>query len=171
MNVDIEALLSSKRDLSEEEFNENPELAYLVDNYGFNLIRGKIFIADGWYILSQVELNYCANVNQINSSSTVSYNVVNFVTYIKHATAKILFDNCTLGNSPTANELPEINADIVFSNCTSTNNHTNTINGCMFKKEIYLNNSNIDFNDCAFTDNFKCENVNFNVNFSRNKFF
>ena len=171
MNVDIEALLSSKRDLSEGEFNENPELAYLVDNYGFNLIRGKIFIADGWYILSQVELNYCANVNQINSSSTVSYNVVNFVTYIKHATAKILFDNCTLGNSPTANELPEINADIVFSNCTSTNNHTNTINGCMFKKEIYLNNSNIDFNDCTFTDNFKCENVNFNVNFSRNKFF
>ena len=134
------------------------------------MVRGKIFIVDGWYILSQVELNCCANVNQINSSSTTSYNVVNFVTYIEHAAAKILFDNCTLGNSPTANNLPEISAHIVFNNCTSANDYTNTIYGYRFKKEIYLNNSNIDFNDCTFEDNFKCENVNFNVNFSRNKF-
>jgi len=170
MNVNIEELLSSKRDLSEEEFNKNPELAYLVDDYGFDVVRDKIFIADGWYILSQVELNCCASVDQINSSSTTSYNGVNFVTYIEHATAKILFDNCTLGNSPTANKLLVIRADIVFNNCTSANDYTNTIYGYRFKKEIYLNNSNIDFNDCTFEDNFKCENVNFNVNFSRNKF-
>lgn len=35
MDVNIEELLSSKRDLSEEEFNENPELLYLVGDYGF----------------------------------------------------------------------------------------------------------------------------------------
>ena len=44
MDVNIEELLNSKRDLSEEEFNENPELAYLVDNFGFDVLRDKIFI-------------------------------------------------------------------------------------------------------------------------------
>ena len=170
MDVNIEELLSSKRDLSEEEFNENPELSYLVGDYGFNAIRGKIFIADDWYILDQVILD--SRVNKIITyrfNQPSCYNI-NFVDYIKNTKTKILFNNCILDCSPVADTAVEINTDVVFNNCIDTNNGAKAIHGYIFKKGVYLNNSNIDFTDCTFEDNFKCENANFDVNFSRSKF-
>lgn len=170
MDVNIEELLSSKRDLSEEEFSENPELSYLVGDYGFNIIRGKIFIADDWYILDQVTLG--SRVNKITTPyfSNPSYDSVNFIDYIKNAKTKILFDSCTLNCSPVADTVVEINTEIIFNNCINTNNDTKAIHGYIFKKRVYLNNSNIDFNDCTFEDDFKCENANFDVDFSQSKF-
>lgn len=170
MDVNIEELLSSKRDLSEEEFNENPELSYLVGDYGFNAIRGKIFIADDWYILDQVILDSRANkIITYRFNQPSCYNI-NFVDYIKNTKTKILFNNCILDCSPVADTAVEINTDVVFNNCIDTNNGAKAIHGYIFKKGVYLNNSNIDFTDCTFEDNFKCENANFDVNFSRSKF-
>lgn len=170
MDVNIEELLSSKRGLSEEEFNENPELAHLVDNFGFDVLRGKIFIADDWYILDQVTLG--SRVNKITTPyfSNPSYDSINFIDYIKNAKTKILFDSCTLNCSPVADTVVEINTDIVFNNCIGTSTNVKAIHGYIFKKEVYLNNSNINFTDCTFEDDFKCENANFDVDFSQSKF-
>lgn len=170
MDVNIEELLNSKRDLSEEEFNENPELAYLVDNFGFDVLRDKIFIADDWYILDQVTLG--SRVNKITTPyfSNPSYDSVNFIDYIKNAKTKILFDSCTLHCSPVADTVVEINTDIIFNNCISTSTNVKAIHGYIFKKRVYLNNSNINFTDCTFEDDFKCENANFDVDFSQSKF-
>ena len=170
MDVNIEELLSSKRDLSEEEFNENPELSYLVGDYGFNIIRGKIFIADDWYILDQVMLDSRANKIITYRFNQPSYYNINFVDYIKNTKTKTLFNNCVLDCSPVADTVAEINTDIVFNNCIDTNNGAKAIRGYIFKKRVYLNNSNIDFNDCTFKDDFKCENANFDVDFSQSKF-
>ena len=166
MNVDIKELLDSKRDLSEEEFNKNPELKHLVDGLGFKEIRGKIFIADGWYILSQVALGSRLGDRYLPDPE---YFTINFINYIKNATTKILFDKCPLNYSIIADTSIEINTDIIFNDCIE-NNDVNIIHGYIFKKGIYLNNSNINFTDCTFEDNFKCENVNFDVNFSQNRF-
>ena len=170
MDVNIEELLSSKRDLSEEEFNENPELSYLVGDYGFNAIRGKIFIADGWYILDQVMLD-----SQVNAIRTYRFNQpsdynINFVDYIKNTNTKTLFNNCVLYCSPVADTVVEINTDIIFNNCINTSDDARVIHGYIFKKGVYLNNSNINFTDCTFEDDFKCENANFDVDFSQSKF-
>ena len=170
MDVNIEELLSSKRDLSEEEFNENPELLYLVGDYGFNIIKGKIFIADGWYILDKVMLD--SRVNAIRTyrfNQSSDYNI-NFVDYIQNTKTKTLFNNCVLFCSLIADTVVEINTEIIFNNCINTNDDGKAINGYIFKKRIYLNNSNIDFNDCTFEDDFKCENANFDVDFSQSKF-
>ena len=170
MDVNIEELLSSKRDLSEEEFNENPELLYLVGDYGFNIIKGKIFIADGWYILDKVMLD--SRVNAIRTyrfNQSSDYNI-NFVDYIQNTKTKTLFNNCVLFCSLIDDTVVEINTEIIFNNCINTNDDGKVINGYIFKKRIYLNNSNIDFNDCTFEDNFKCENANFDVDFSQSKF-
>ena len=167
MNVDIKELLDSKRDLSEEEFNNKPELNYLVDGWGFKAIKGKIFIAGEWYILSQVALGSRLGDRYLPDPE---YFTINFINYIKNATMKILFDKCPLNHSAIANMLIEINTDIIFNNCIDTNIDINKIQGYVFKKEIYLNNSNINFIDCTFKDNFKCENTNFDVNFSQNIF-
>ena len=167
MNVDIKELLDSKRDLSEEEFNNKPELNYLVDGWGFKAIKGKIFIAGEWYILSQVALGSRLGDRYLPDPE---YFTINFINYIKNATTKILFDKCPLNHSAIANMLIEINTDIIFNNCIDTNIDINKIQGYVFKKEIYLNNSNINFIDCTFKDNFKCENTNFDVNFSQNIF-
>jgi len=166
MNVDIKELLDSKRDLSEEEFNKNPELKHLVDGWGFKEIRGKIFIADGWYILSQVALGSRLGDRYLPDPE---YFTINFINYIKNATTKILFDKCPLNYSIIADTSIEINTDIIFNDCIE-NNDVNIIHGYIFKKGIYLNNSNINFTDCTFEDNFKCENINFDVNFSQNRF-
>ena len=170
MDVNIEELLSSKRDLSEEEFNENPELSYLVGDYGFNIIRSKIFIADGWYILDQFMLD-----SQVNAIRTYRFNQpsdynINFVDYIKNTKTKTLFNNCVLYCSPVADTVVEINTDIIFNNCINTSDDARVIHGYIFKKGIYLNNSNINFTDCTFEDDFKCENANFDVDFSQSKF-
>ena len=170
MDVNVEELLSSKRDLSEEEFNENPELSYLVGDYGFNAIRGKIFIADDWYILDQVRLDSRANKIITYRFNQLSYYNINFVDYIKNTKTKTLFNNCVLDCSTVADTVAEINTDIVFNNCIDTNNGAKAIRGYIFKKRVYLNNSNIDFNDCIFEDDFKCENANFDVDFSQSKF-
>jgi len=167
MNVDIKELLDSKRDLSEEEFNNKPELNYLVDGWGFEAIKGKIFIADEWYILSQVALGSRLGDRYLPDPE---YFTINFINYIKNATTKILFDKCPPSYSVIANMLIEINTDIIFNDCIDKNTDINIIQGYIFKKKIYLNNSNINFVDCAFEDNFKCENVNFDVNFSQNRF-
>ena len=166
MNVDIKELLDSKRDLSEEEFNNKPELKYLVDGWGFEAIKGKIFIADEWYILSQVALGSRLGDRYLPDPE---YFTINFINYIKNATTKILFDKCPLNYSIIADTSIEINTDIIFNDCIE-NNDVNIIHGYIFKKGIYLNNSNINFTDCTFEDNFKCENVNFDVNFSQNRF-
>ncbi|OUT18677.1 pentapeptide repeat-containing protein [Campylobacter concisus] len=170
MDVNIEELLSSKRDLSEEEFNENPELLYLVGDYGFNIIKGKIFIADGWYILDKVMLDSRVNAIRTYRFNQLSYYNINFVDYIKNTKTKTLFNNCVLYCSPVADTVVEINTEIIFNNCINTNDDGKAINGYIFKKRIYLNNSNIDFNDCTFEDDFKCENANFDVDFSQSKF-
>lgn len=170
MDVNIEELLSSKRDLSEEEFNENPELLYLVGDYGFNIIKGKIFIADGWYILDKVMLDSRVNAIRTYRFNQLSYYSINFVDYIKNTKTKTLFNNCVLYCSPVAETVVEINTEIIFNNCINTNDDGKAINGYIFKKRIYLNNSNIDFNDCTFEDDFKCENANFDVDFSQSKF-
>ena len=170
MDVNIEELLSSKRDLSEEEFNENPELSYLVGDYGFNIIRGKIFIADDWYILDQVMLDSRANkIITYRFSQPSDYNI-NFIDYIKNTKTKTLFNNCVLFCSSIADTVVEINTEIIFNNCINTNDDGKAIHGYIFKKGVYLNNSNINFTDCTFEDDFKCENANFDVNFSQSKF-
>lgn len=170
MDVNIEELLSSKRGLSEEEFNENPELAHLVDNFGFDVLRGKIFIADDWYILDQVVLDSRANEIVTYHFGQLSKYNINFVDYIKNTKTKTLFNNCALDCSPVADTVVEINTDIVFNNCISTSTNVKAIHGYIFKKGIYLNNSNINFTDCTFEDDFKCENANFDVDFSQSKF-
>jgi len=167
MNVDIKELLDSKRDLSEEEFNNKPELNYLVDGWGFKAIKGKIFIAGEWYILSQVALGSGLGDRYLPDPE---YFTINFINYIKNATTKILFDKCPPNYSVIANMLIEINTDIIFNDCIDANTDINIIQGYIFKKEIYLNNSNINFIDCTFKDNFKCENANFDVDFSQSKF-
>jgi len=167
MNVDIKELLDSKRDLSEEEFNNKPELNYLVDGWGFKAIKGKIFIAGEWYILSQVALGSRLGDRYLPDPE---YFTINFINYIKNATTKILFDKCPPNYSVIANMLIEINTDIIFNDCIDANTDINIIQGYIFKKEIYLNNSNINFVDCTFKDNFKCENANFDVDFSQSKF-
>ena len=170
MDVNIEELLSSKRDLSEEEFNENPELSYLVGDYGFNIIRGKIFIADDWYILDQVMLDSRANkIITYRFSQPSDYNI-NFIDYIKNTKTKTLFNNCVLFCSSIADTVVEINTEIIFNNCINTNDDGKAIHGYILKKGVYLNNSNINFTDCTFEDDFKCENANFDVNFSQSKF-
>ena len=171
MNVNIEELLSSKRDLSKEEFDEIPELAYLVDDYGFNSIRGKIFIADGWCILDKVVLGNCNLATRtFHFYNAPSNYYINFVNYIKNAKTKILFNNCIVDYSCPADTPIEISVNTIFNNCVGIDNSTIVINKHVFKKEIYLNNSNINFIACTFEDNFKCENANFDVNFSRSKF-
>ena len=170
MDVNIEELLSSKRDLSEEEFNENPELVHLVDNFGFDVLRDKIFIADDWYILDQVVLDSRANKILTYHFGQLSKYNINFVDYIKNTKTKTLFNNCALDCSLVADTVVEINTDIVFNNCNDTSTNAKAIHGYIFKKGVYLNNSNINFTDCTFEDNFKCENANFDVDFSQSKF-
>ncbi len=170
MDVNIEELLSSKRGLSEEEFSENPELSYLVGDYGFNIIRGKIFIADDWYILDQVVLDSRANEILTYHFGQLSKYNINFVDYIKNTKTKTLFNNCALDCSLVADTVVEINTDIVFNNCNDTSTNAKAIHGYIFKRGVYLNNSNINFTDCIFEDDFKCENANFDVDFSQSKF-
>ena len=142
-------------------------MKYLVDGWGFEAIKGKIFIAGEWYILSQVALGSRLGDRYLPDPE---YFTINFINYIKNATTKILFDKCPPNYSVIANMLIEINTDIIFNDCIDENTDINIIQGYIFKKKIYLNNSNINFVDCTFKDNFKCENINFDVNFSQNIF-